>query len=198
MVSHHRKGDKCPICSRCTRSDADIATWTLLAREKNLMKQARTARTAIAALVLSTAILLSGCAISQRTAGLDTTIGAAESPAVPVGLARPASGGTNNGGGGGGNVATPSLPTSWPLDTPVPPGRLLGSTSSTGRWTLLLLEAGSAAAVLKSAGASYQAAGFTPASTALWNKGTRHVTLVVENRDHSASKTFLVVQLTTS
>ena len=59
------------------------------------------------------------------------------------------------------------------------------------------MRAGSAAQVLKSAGALYRAAGYTAVTPSLWNKGTRHITLVVENRDHSASRTFLAIQLMT-
>lgn len=169
------------------------------------MKHAHAIRIAIAPLVLTTAILLTGCAAPHRSTSLDTSAGPVGSAAIPAGFLRPASGapaggGTNGGGtnGGGGAVATPGLPASWPLDAPVPPGRILGSTDSIGRWTLLLLERGSAAQVLQSAGAFYRAAGYLRASASLWNNGNRHITLVVENRDHSATRTFLAIQLTTA
>jgi hypothetical protein len=169
------------------------------------MEQVRTLRSAIAAAGLATTLLFTGCAATQQAASPDSAPNsdsinsAIVPPATPAGFQRPASGGANSGGvnSGGSSVAAPSVPATWPRDVPVPPGKLLGSTTLSGRWTLLLLEAGSAAQVLKSAGAFYKAAGYTAVTASVLNKGSRHITLVVENRDHSATKTFLAIQLTT-
>ena len=163
------------------------------------MNHVRSTVTAIAVFA-TTAALLTGCATTAQSAPRDNTRAAAAAlTAIPAAFSRPASGGTGGGGTGGGGTATPapSLPASWPRDVPVPAGKLIGSTSSTGRWTVLLLEPGSAATVLRLAGAFYHAAGFTAVSASVLNRGTRHITLVVENRDHSATKTNLVIQLTT-
>jgi hypothetical protein len=73
----------------------------------------------------------------------------------------------------------------------------MGSTGSAGRWTVLIVAAGSAAEVRRSTLAFYSAAGFTPVSDSVLNKGNRHITLVVENRDHSATQTNLVIGVTT-
>jgi hypothetical protein len=146
---------------------------------------------------LTTAALLTGCAATQQPAPHNAAAAAGPTiaAAIPAGFNRPASGGA---GGGGSSTPAASLPATWPRDVPVPAGKLIGSTGSTGRWTVLLLEAGPAAQVLKSAAAFYKSAGYTAVSGSVLNKGTRHITLVVENRDHSASKTYLVIQLTTT
>jgi hypothetical protein len=152
------------------------------------------------AVFLTTAALLTGCATTEHSAPrVNAPVAASALTAIPAGFSRPASGGAGGGGTAGGGTATPapSLPASWPRDVPVPAGKLIGSTSSTGRWTVLLVQPGSAATVLHLAGAFYKAAGFSAASASVLNRGTRHITLVVENRDHSATKTNLVIQLTT-
>jgi hypothetical protein len=89
------------------------------------------------------------------------------------------------------------LPADWPADLPVPAGNLSGSTGSAGRWSVLILEAGSAAEVLNSAAAFYSAAGFTPVSDSVLNRGNRQITLVVENLDHSATQTSLMIGVST-
>ena len=152
------------------------------------------------AVFLTTAALLTGCATTEHSAPrVNAPVAASALTAIPAGFSRPAGGGTAGGGTAGGGTATPapSLPASWPRDVPVPAGKLIGSTSSTGRWTVLLVQPGSAATVLHLAGAFYKAAGFSAVSASVLNRGTRHITLVVENRDHSATKTNLVIQLTT-
>jgi hypothetical protein len=63
---------------------------------------------------------------------------------------------------------------------------------------VLILAKGSAAQVRRSALALYSAAGFRPVSDSVLNKGNRQITLVVENRDHSASQTNLMVAVTTT
>jgi hypothetical protein len=45
--------------------------------------------------------------------------------------------------------------------------------------------------------AFYSAAGFTAVSDSVLNKGNRQITLVTENRDHSATQTNLVIGVTT-
>ena len=105
--------------------------------------------------------------------------------------ARPASGG----GGPAPAPAKPGLPAGWPADVPVPSGTIQGSTGSAGHWTVQLLVRGSAATVKKSAVDFYTARGYRQVADAVLDKGSRRITLVVENRDHSASETFLVIAL---
>jgi hypothetical protein len=62
---------------------------------------------------------------------------------------------------------------------------------------VLILEVGPATEVLRSAAAFYSAAGFIPASSSVLNRGDRQITLVVENLDHSANQTSLVIGVTT-
>jgi hypothetical protein len=90
-----------------------------------------------------------------------------------------------------------TLPPTWPADVPVAPGRIQGSTASTGQWSLLLLVDRSAAAAHSSTVAFYVAHGFRRLSDSVVQKGTRRVTVVVENRDHSPSKTFVLIAVTT-
>ena len=102
------------------------------------------------------------------------------------------------GSGGGGPTpapAAPGLPPGWPAGVPVPSGTIQGSTGSAGHWTVQLLMRGSAPAVKKSAVDFYVARGYRQVADAVLDQGSRRVTLVVENRDHSASETFLVIAL---
>jgi hypothetical protein len=104
-------------------------------------------------------------------------------------------------GGPGGDGPAPAttqaghLPAGWPRDVPVPPGRIQGSTAGAGRWTVELLVAGSAAHALRSTVSFYRAHGFRGAG-AVVHRGSRKITVVVENRDHSPGETFVVIALT--
>jgi hypothetical protein len=60
-----------------------------------------------------------------------------------------------------------------------------------------MLAPGSAAEVRRFAVAFYSAAGFISVSDSVLNKGNRQITLVVENRDHSATQTNLMIGVTT-
>lgn len=95
-----------------------------------------------------------------------------------------------------GRSGTRGLPTDWPADVPVPPGAVQGSTGAAGRWTVQLLVQGSAAQVHRDAVSFYLGAGFTAESDSVVRRGTRRVTVVVENRDHSATETYLVLGVT--
>jgi hypothetical protein len=63
---------------------------------------------------------------------------------------------------------------------------------------VLILAGGPADQVLRSTVAFYSAAGFKSVSEGVLIKGPRHLSLVAENRDHSASETNLVIGVTTS
>jgi hypothetical protein len=106
------------------------------------------------------------------------------------------SGGAGRRGGRPSAASAPGLPADWPRDLPVPHGSIVGSSGSNGRWTVLVLAAGSAADVHRSAVGVYTASGFTPVSDSVLDKGNRQVTLVVENRDHSNGQTNLMIQVT--
>jgi len=51
--------------------------------------------------------------------------------------------------------------------------------------------------VRQSAFALYVSAGFSAVTDSILNKGNRQITLVVENLDHSATQTNLVIGVTT-
>jgi hypothetical protein len=108
---------------------------------------------------------------------------------LPAAIAAPA--------GRSGPLAAATLPPDWPADVPVAPGQLQGATGGGGQWSLLLLVRGSAAEALRSTAAFYASHGFHAESGAILRKGSRRVTIVVENRDHSPNETFIVVAVTT-
>jgi hypothetical protein len=183
------------------------------------MDRCRYLRSTLAA-VLATAALTTGCAPTQSVpvavsrAVPTITRSAAQPPAAQPPAGQPPAGQTaarasatsgRHGGrersvntaANGSPAGAGGLPADWPADLPVPAGNLMGSTGSAGRWSVLILEAGSATEVLKSTAGFYSAAGFTPVSDSVLNRGNRQITLVVENRDHSATQTNLVIGVTT-
>jgi hypothetical protein len=106
--------------------------------------------------------------------------------------------GGGGGGGGGGQAAAPKLPADFPADIALPPGTLQGATGGAGRWSVLLLARGSAAAVLRSTENFYIAAGFSKEAYAIVHRGSERITIVAENRDHSATETNLTLGVTDS
>ena len=60
-----------------------------------------------------------------------------------------------------------------------------------------IVVAGSAPQVHQSTVAFYAAVGFAAVTDSVLNRGNRQITLVVENRDHSATQTNLVIGVTT-
>jgi hypothetical protein len=106
--------------------------------------------------------------------------------------------GGGGGGGGGGQAAAPKLPADFPADIALPPGTLQGATGGAGRWSVLLLARGSAAAVLRSTESFYIAGGFSREAYAIVHRGPERITIVAENRDHSATETSLTLGVTDS
>ena len=131
-----------------------------------------------------------GCGDSARVAGTTTRTPQAQPTA-------PAPDGTHRGGGGsgqGGTEAGATLPAGWPADVPAPPGVIQGSThSNVSNWTVLTLAQGSAQAVMRQTVDSYRSAGFTAETDAILHNASHRVTIGVENRDHSAARTFVIV-----
>jgi hypothetical protein len=106
--------------------------------------------------------------------------------------------GGGGGGSGGGQAAAPKLPADFPADIALPPGTLQGATGGAGRWSVLLLARGSAAAVLRSTESFYIAGGFSREAYAIVHRGPERITIVAENRDHSATETSLTLGVTDS
>lgn len=105
--------------------------------------------------------------------------------------------GRNRGGSSGAPASTVGrLPADWPSDLPVPAGRIQGSTGAVRQWTVLILASGSAGQVKRSAVDFYLAAGFRAETDSILRRGSRRITLVVENRDHSPTETYLVIGAT--
>jgi hypothetical protein len=100
-------------------------------------------------------------------------------------------------GGGPAPPASAVLPPDWPADLPLPPGQIQASTGANGSWTVELLVNAGAAEAHKAAVDFYVAHGFTAQTDSVVSNGTRRITIVVENRDHSPSQTFLLVGVTT-
>jgi len=167
------------------------------------MDQLRYPRSALA-VFLAAAMLTAACGSTQQqvtVAASSTsvpTISTAGAQALPPSAAvRDGGHGGRGGSANGTPAATNALPADWPLDVPVPAGDIMGSTGSAGRWSVLIVGAGSAAEVRQSTMAFYTSAGFTAVSDSVLNKGQRQVTLVVENRDHSGTVTNLMIGVTT-
>lgn len=171
------------------------------------MHQLRTTATALSVILL-VAALTSGCAPAQQPAS-PVTAGASPAPTATSpapSLPAPSLPGPSTVSGNpvrqrgsdhGSRPAAAGVPADWPKDLPVPAGSITGSTGSAGRWTVLIVAAGSADQVRRSAVALYSAAGFTPVTDSVLNKGNRQITVVVENRDHSATSTNLIIGVTT-
>jgi hypothetical protein len=87
------------------------------------------------------------------------------------------------------------LPADWPSDLPLPQGTFIGANGSNGQWAAQILMAASAAEVRRPTADFYTAVGFTAVTDPVLNRGDRQITLLVENRDHSATQTTLVIQV---
>ena len=167
------------------------------------MHRTRHPRAALAAFV-AVATFAAGCGAPDQSAPPNAsstpipTVASSRSQTVPPPPTPPNDGHGGRGGmGNGSSAATGGLPADWPPELPVPQGSIMGSTGSAGRWTVLIVAAGSASEVRRSTVAFYSAAGFTAISDSVLNKGNRQITLVVENQDHSATQTNLVIGVTT-
>jgi hypothetical protein len=99
---------------------------------------------------------------------------------------------------GGGEAPPARLPADFPADIALPPGSLEGATGGAGRWSVLILAGGSAADVLRSTESFYLAAGFSRDGYAVLRRGSERITIVAENRDHSATETNLTLGVTDS
>jgi hypothetical protein len=90
-------------------------------------------------------------------------------------------------------AAAATLPPDFPADVPLPAGQLQSSTGGGGQWSVLLLVDGSAAEVHASTVAFYRAHGFVADTDSILHNASHKVTIVVENRDHSAAHTFVAI-----
>jgi hypothetical protein len=95
--------------------------------------------------------------------------------------------------GGAPAPAAAGLPPDWPADVPVPAGQIQGSTGANGSWTVELLVNAGAAQAHKAAVDFYVAHGFKAQTDSIVSNGRRRITIVVENRDHSPSHTFVAI-----
>ena len=94
-------------------------------------------------------------------------------------------------------AAAPSLPADFPsARVPLPAGKLQGATGRAGQWSVLLLVRGSAARAHRTTVAFYKAHRFRARTDSILQRGRFRVTIVVENRDHSAAKTFVAIGVT--
>jgi hypothetical protein len=93
----------------------------------------------------------------------------------------------------GGVAAAATLPADFPKDVPLPPGQLQSASGANGQWSVLLLVDGSAAQAHAATVAFYRAHGFVAETDSILHNASHRVTIVVENRDHSAAHTFVVI-----
>jgi hypothetical protein len=172
------------------------------------MEHPRRAPLAVTALLV-TATLATSCAAGPRpeaspsrppAASGGSTSETLPDTVVPTAASAAAADGTGQNRGGSGRtpaLTARRLPADWPSDLPVPPGQLQGSTGAAGQWTALILVSGSAVQVKKSAVDFYLAAGFRAETDSILRRGPHRITLVVENRDHSPTNTYLAIGVTT-
>jgi len=92
-----------------------------------------------------------------------------------------------------GVAAAATLPPDFPADVPLPPGQLQSATGGGGQWSVLLLVDGSAAQAHDSTVAFYRSNGFVAETDSILHNAAHRVTIVVENRDHSPSHTFVAI-----
>jgi hypothetical protein len=92
-----------------------------------------------------------------------------------------------------GVAAAATLPSDFPGDVPLPPGQLQSATGGGGQWSVLLLVNGSAADAHASTVGFYRSHGFLADTDSILHNARHKVTIVVENRDHSAAHTFVAI-----
>ena len=149
----------------------------------------RVVRRRLAAFAVVVALsALSGCGGGGATRSTETVAQATQPPTTAPGSDRGHRGGSGPGGGGGARTV-PTLPAGWPTDVPAPPGVIQGSTHG----TVLALAPGSAQTVMLQTVERYRSAGFVAETDAILHNALHRVTINVENRDHSASQTFVLV-----
>ena len=159
-------------------------------------------RAALAAF-LTAASLTAGCAAPHQTVTAIPSspsapiISTQATPSLPPTAAVSGRHGGRAGSANGSSAALGALAADWPTDLPIPAGDIIGSTGSAGRWSVQIVVAGSAAQVHQSTVAFYIGVGFAAVTDSVLNRGNRQITLVVENRDHSATSTNLVIGVTT-
>jgi hypothetical protein len=165
------------------------------------MARTRFPRAALAAFLIA-ASLTAGCgaprqAVKTATSSLSApTISSQATPSLPPTATVSGRHGGRAGSTNGSSAALGALPADWPPDLPIPAGDIIGSTGSAGRWSVQIVAAGSAAQVHQSTVAFYIGVGFAAVTDSVLNRGNRQITLVVENRDHSATQTNLVIGVT--
>jgi hypothetical protein len=94
---------------------------------------------------------------------------------------------------GGAPAPAATLPPDFPADVPLPPGQLQAATGGGGRWSVSILVRGSAAEAHAGTVAFYQAHGFAADTDSILHNAAHQVTIVVENRDHSPTQTFVAI-----
>ena len=165
-------------------------------------------RSALSAVLFITA-LAGGCSTAQPQPSMvatnppassgpparTTSAGGPTTTASPPAVTQGSHGG--RGPVGGSPATAGGRPTDWPPQVPVPRGAVTGFTGSAGRWSVALVMAGPADEVRRATVALYEAAGFTPVTDSVLDMGHLQITLVAENRDHSATETNLAVAVTT-
>jgi hypothetical protein len=102
-------------------------------------------------------------------------------------------------GGGGGQVTAASLQADWPAAVPVPAGTIQGTSGVAPSETVALIAEASYPDVAGSVRALYTSRGFTQAAdgTLVFSTPSYRVTVVGSARDHSPTRTDVVVWLQT-
>ncbi len=100
------------------------------------------------------------------------------------------------GGRGRDGASPPNLLAALPAGIPPPPGAVTAFGSGPGRWSILVVVNGSAQQAQASADAFYIRQGFHRDSAYVVHGRGYRITMIAENRDHSATETNLTVVVT--
>ena len=100
------------------------------------------------------------------------------------------------GGRGRVGASLPKLVALLPAGIPLPPGGITAFGSGPGRWSILVVVNGSAKHAQASAVAFYVGHGFHRDSAYVVHGPGYRISMIAENRDHSATKTNLTVVVT--
>jgi hypothetical protein len=157
--------------------------------------EGRMRRTKLVLLTVAVATTVLGCTSAPPAA--PTSAPAAQTPtASPSEVDTGHSDAGQRGGRGRHGASLPKLVVALPAGVPLPPGVVDAFGRGPGRWSILLVVNGSAQQAQAYADAFYISHGFhSDSAYAVHGQGYR-ITMIADNRDHSATETNLTVVVT--
>ena len=152
-----------------------------------VIKSTRSKKQLITAGLLSTSFVALAIAMSSIIMPGSTS---------PVPVAAKATSSTSGGGG----ITKPALPADWPASVPTPAGKIFGSSSTIGLWSVGITVQGDYATTMNDLRPLYTNAGFTDLNPSdqvpfEFQNDAYTIQVVGSNHDHSASATDVTVHL---